>query len=72
MIYTAARSAALQFNTWRANFGNLAGSGTSLSATVPEPAASVMLLTGVIAMLFRPRARPLVTSAQQFRLSRIK
>jgi hypothetical protein len=35
---------ALQFNTWRANFGNMAGSGTGLdssNASVPEPAMAL-------------------------------
>jgi hypothetical protein len=52
-----------QFNTWRANFGNVYGSGSSITATVPEPAAWVTLLTGWFAMFFRPRARRLATSA---------
>ena len=50
-----------QYNIWRANFGRTAGSGSgasfgSSSAGVPEPAAPMMLLTGMLATLHRWRA----------------
>jgi hypothetical protein len=47
-----------QYNTWRANFGahSGAGSGTVRSAAVAEPTSALMLLTGILAMFFRPRA----------------
>jgi hypothetical protein len=46
------------FNVWRANFGQPAGSGagTIASAAVPEPAIVPMLLMGMLAMCARRRA----------------
>jgi hypothetical protein len=53
-------------NAWRAHFGQTdgSGSGTSLTGTAPEPAASVMFLSGMFAMFFRSRARRLAASAR--------
>jgi formylglycine-generating enzyme required for sulfatase activity len=47
-----------QFNTWRANFGNIAGSGSFTSGTVPEPTALVMVLMGLFAIF---RRRPIAS-----------
>jgi hypothetical protein len=51
----------VDYNTWRANFGQTAGSGTGIGLTfiaaVPEPSALIVLLTGILA-LFCCRARP--------------
>jgi len=46
------------YNTWRSNFGATAGSGSGAAANtaVPEPAALVMLIVGILAMCFRRRA----------------
>ena len=46
------------YNIWRANFGQTAGSGSGVSAnaTVPEPATLVLLLLGMFAMLSCRRA----------------
>jgi probable HAF family extracellular repeat protein len=46
---------ALQYNTWRSNFGDIAGSGAGAgsSSSIPEPATVAMLLTGMVAMFFR-------------------
>src|SRR5262249_29113600 len=33
---------ALQFNTWRAHFGQTAGTGASANATVPEPVTAIL------------------------------
>jgi autotransporter-associated beta strand protein len=49
-----------QFNTWRANFGNTFGSGSSAIAftTVPEPTAVLLLLAGVLFyQILRPVSR---------------
>jgi hypothetical protein len=54
-----------QFDTWRANFGNVYGSGSSITGIAPEPAASVTLLAGWFALSFRPRARRLATYAHK-------
>jgi hypothetical protein len=47
------------YNVWRAHFGQTAASGTvlgsSTTAAVPEPTASVMLLTGILATCCRRR-----------------
>ncbi|MEX2308377.1 MAG: hypothetical protein WD738_12320 [Pirellulales bacterium] len=46
---------ALQYDTWRANFGAMAGSGGGLhDAAIPEPSTFVALLIGVILILNRP------------------
>ncbi len=52
------------YNTWRANFGMTAGSGTALpstemlSAAVPEPASIVLSMLPLVSMLFwRQKAR---------------
>src|SRR5262249_39393339 len=51
-----------QYNTWRAYFGQIAGSDSALpsagplSAAVPEPAIAPMLLMGVLVMCSRYRA----------------
>jgi hypothetical protein len=48
---------AAQFNTWRENFGNVAGSGSSASEAIPEPSAAVLLVVGILsACLMRHRA----------------
>jgi hypothetical protein len=57
------------YNTWRANFGQSVGSGAALpsaespSATVPEPAASILLMAVVVAIFFR---RPAVSQLMRF------
>jgi hypothetical protein len=38
------------YNLWRANFGNMSGSGTSSNSTVPEPASALVLLLGAALM----------------------
>jgi len=46
----------LQFNTWRANFGNMAGSGSgaeSAKAAVPEPTALVLLIVATAGGIIR-------------------
>jgi T5SS/PEP-CTERM-associated repeat protein len=50
---------AQQFNTWRANFGNMAGSGSFADAdvAVPEPAAAFSMLFGILATLAVDRRR---------------
>jgi T5SS/PEP-CTERM-associated repeat protein len=48
----------LQFNTWRANFGNMAGSGgASENEAIPEPATLVLLLVAIPTMRRRQRER---------------
>jgi hypothetical protein len=49
------------YTLWRSNFGLTAGSGSFSLATMPEPTASAMLLTGMFAS-FAHRARRLATS----------
>lgn len=46
------------YNTWRANFGATAGSGSGLgaSAAVPEPTGLVLFLMGLAAVGFRRRS----------------
>ena len=46
------------YNTWRANFGQPAGSGSAASAdaAVPEPATMAMLIVGLLVMPFCRRA----------------
>jgi hypothetical protein len=44
---------ALQFDTWRANFGAMAGSGSS--AAVPEPGTSVLGILGLLVVVGRLR-----------------
>jgi hypothetical protein len=46
---------ALQFDTWRANFGAMAGSGGS--AAVPEPGTSVLAILGLLVVVGRLRLR---------------
>jgi T5SS/PEP-CTERM-associated repeat protein len=43
------------FDVWRAHFGQAAGSGAgaSASAAVPEPAALLLMLTGILTMIVR-------------------
>jgi hypothetical protein len=44
----------LQLDSWRANFGNMASSASSTSATVPEPGTVLLLILGsVVARLQR-------------------
>jgi hypothetical protein len=47
-----------QFNQWRANFGQPAGSGSGNSASVaiPEPTTLFLLMVGAIAMFTRARS----------------
>jgi hypothetical protein len=53
---------ALQFDTWRANFGAMAGSGSgSQGATVPEPSAFLLVVTVLAVFYSSTRFRP-VTS----------
>jgi hypothetical protein len=53
---------ALQFDTWRANFGAMAGSGGgSRGATVPEPSAFLLVVTVLAVFYSSTRFRP-VTS----------
>jgi hypothetical protein len=51
---------AAQYNTWRSNFGDTAGSGAAAGSSsiflAPEPASSAMLLMGMVAIYFRRRA----------------
>jgi hypothetical protein len=43
-----------QFNTWRANFGNIFGSGSSLAdSAVPEPSSAVLLVIGLAGFFIR-------------------
>ena len=46
------------YNTWRANFGQAAGSGAGVitNAAVPEPAAGIMLLIGMASILICARS----------------
>lgn len=41
-----------EYNTWRTNFGQTAGSGSTVvaNAAVPEPSAALMLLMAIVAM----------------------
>jgi hypothetical protein len=50
------------YDVWRANFGQTAGSGTTLSGTVPEPASTVMLVLGAVAICARRQRRWLLSS----------
>jgi T5SS/PEP-CTERM-associated repeat protein len=45
------------YNTWRAHFGETAGSGTDgfRTTAVPEPASIVMLIMGILPICFRQR-----------------
>jgi autotransporter-associated beta strand protein len=45
----------LQFDNWRANFGNMAGSGASTSAIVPESRSVLLLLLGAVVARSRRR-----------------
>ena len=36
-----------EYDVWRANFGQTAGSGTSSNASVPEPGSAILLILGV-------------------------
>jgi hypothetical protein len=48
-------AAQAEFNSWRAHFGQTAGSGAgpNTNATVPEPATAVMFIVGILAMRCR-------------------
>jgi hypothetical protein len=46
-----------QYDTWKQNFGNVAGSGSLAVTTVPEPAAAVLWILGIIAVLLRRRTK---------------
>ena len=50
------------YNVWRANFGKTLapGGGAALSAAVPEPAAGLMLLVGMLLPFSLRRARAVV------------
>jgi hypothetical protein len=50
------------FNSWRARFGNVAGSGAGaiLDVAVPEPSTIMMLIVGTLAMCFRRRLTPVL------------
>ena len=46
------------YDVWRANFGRTAGAGSALSsASVPEPAAVVLVLIGALGLSGRCRRR---------------
>ena len=49
------------YDVWRAHFGEVAGSGSSLgsSAAVPEPATAALMFCGALAIVFGRRARRL-------------
>jgi hypothetical protein len=44
------------YDTWRAHFGEMAGSGSFMNSTVPEPATLATLLTSVLILFARRRA----------------
>jgi hypothetical protein len=46
-----------QYDTWKQNFGNVAGSGSLAVTTVPEPAAAVLWMLGIIAVFLRRRTK---------------
>jgi hypothetical protein len=41
------------YDVWKSNFGNHSGSGSGVSAAVPEPASLLLLLTGILAICSR-------------------
>jgi hypothetical protein len=45
------------YDAWRANFGQTAGSGSSSSPAVPEPATAVLLILAALLLHFRNRRR---------------
>ena len=44
------------YDTWRSHFGQSAGSGSALNATVPEPATTWLFLIGMLVILSRRSA----------------
>jgi hypothetical protein len=46
------------YNTWRAHYGEVAGSGAGLGGgAVPEPGTAILLCCGLLAFVARRRAR---------------
>ena len=55
------------YNTWRAHFGQAAGSGAagdSLNMAVPEPESLSLLLVAAVGCLIVPRGRLLTTNGR--------
>jgi hypothetical protein len=44
------------YDTWRTNYGRTSGSGSGVSAAVPEPITAQIFLMGMLALCFRRRA----------------
>jgi T5SS/PEP-CTERM-associated repeat protein len=53
-----------QYATWRANFGNTAGSGSVANSSVPEPVTISLLATGSVTRL-RRRSSPIRTQTKK-------
>jgi hypothetical protein len=46
------------YNTWRANFGRTAVTGTLTDVAAPEPASACTMMIGTLAIMLRARLRP--------------
>ena len=45
------------YDVWKSNFGNHAGSGAGAKAAVPEPTTAVMLISGILTVCSRRRPK---------------
>jgi hypothetical protein len=52
----------VNYNSWRSHYGNATGSGLASGGVVPEPTATVLLVTGAVLSICRRRAMAEISS----------